>query len=324
MPAGTAAAAPSATTEELTDFYRDMLLIRRFEEKAGQLYGMGLIGGFCHLYIGQEAIVTGLTAAANPGDRSITSYRGHGHLLACGVAPEAIMAELTGRVTGVSGGKGGSMHMAAPERGFYGGNGVVGVQVPIGTGLAFADRYNGENRVSFIYLGDGAAMQGQVHEACMLARKWQLPAVFVIENNRADQGESPALGGLGAAHGIPAEAIDGMDVLAVRAAGRKAAGHCRAGKGPFILEMRTHRYRGHSLADPAGQRGREETRRIRAARDPIDHVRRLLLEAGVSEAELKRIDAEARARIAEAAQAAREAPEPSEEALWADIRAVDA
>ncbi|KAF0677428.1 thiamine pyrophosphate-dependent enzyme [Profundibacterium mesophilum] len=318
MPSDTAADAP-VTTEELTGFLRDMLLIRRFEEKAGQLYGMGLIGGFCHLYIGQEAVVTGLSAAARPLDRSITSYRSHGHLLACGVPPAAIMAELTGRASGLSGGKGGSMHMAAPERGFFGGHAIVGAQVPIGAGLAFADRYAGEDRVSFVYYGDGAAQQGQIAETYALAQMWNLPMVFVIENNRTASPGSPKqveLTALAAAHGIASEVVDGMDVLAVRQAGRRAAQRCRAGRGPALLEMRTHRYRGHSLADPAGQHSRDDTRRIRAERDPVEHVRRRLRDRGTGEDTLKRIDDAVREEIAEAARLARDAPEPRDDSLF--------
>ncbi len=258
---------PTTSKEELLRFYREMLLIRRFEEKAGQLYGMGLIGGFCHLYIGQEAVVVGLEAAAQEGDKRLTSYRDHGHMLACGMDPRGVMAELTGRAGGLSKGKGGSMHMFSKEAHFYGGHGIVGAQVPIGTGLAFADKYRDNGGVTFTYFGDGAANQGQVYESFNMAELWQLPVVYVIENNQYAMGTAvkrassvPEFYKRGISFGIPGEAVDGMDVLAVKAAGEKAAAHCRAGKGPYILEMNTYRYRGHSMSDPAKYRTREEVR----------------------------------------------------------------
>jgi pyruvate dehydrogenase E1 component alpha subunit len=252
-------------TEELLSFYKDMLLIRRFEEKAGQLYGMGLIGGFCHLYIGQEAVVVGLEASAKDGDKRITSYRDHGHMLACGMDPNGVMAELTGRAGGYSKGKGGSMHMFSKEKNFYGGHGIVGAQVPLGAGLAFADKYLENDRVTFTYFGDGAANQGQVYETFNMASLWKLPVIFVIENNQYAMGtaqerstSSPEIYTRGDSFGIKGEAVDGMDVIAVRDAGVKAAAHCRAGKGPYILEIKTYRYRGHSMSDPAKYRTREE------------------------------------------------------------------
>ena len=319
----------NASKEELLDYYREMLLIRRFEEKAGQLYGMGAIGGFCHLYIGQEAVVVGIEACAKEGDQRVTSYRDHGHMLACGMDPKGVMAELTGREGGYSGGKGGSMHMFSKEKNFYGGHGIVGAQVPIGAGLAFANWYRGNDNVSFAYFGDGAANQGQIYEAMNMASLWKLPCIFVIENNQYAMGTSlkrasstPALYTRGEAFGIPGEAVDGMDVLAVKAETAKAVEHCRSGKGPYILEMNTYRYRGHSMSDPAKYRTREEVQKMRDERDPIDHVRHLLVEAGdASEDDLKAIDKEIKAIVNEAAKFAQESPEPDESELWTDIYA---
>src|SRR6266550_7066891 len=269
-----------AALERLKKFYRDMLLIRRFEEKAGQLYGMGLIGGFCHLYIGQEAVVVGMRATLQPDDQVITTYRDHGHMLACGMEPAGVMAELTGRASGYSKGKGGSMHMFSREKNFFGGHGIVGANVPIGTGLAFANRYRGNGAVCLTYFGDGAANQGQVFESFNMAELWKLPVVYIIENNQYAMGtavdRSTAeihLYKRGASHNIPGEQVDGMDVRAVKAAGDKAVEWCRAGKGPFILEMQTYRYRGHSMSDPAKYRTREEVDKVRHDQDPIEQVR---------------------------------------------------
>ncbi|MBY6115466.1 pyruvate dehydrogenase (acetyl-transferring) E1 component subunit alpha [Mameliella alba] len=320
---------PNVSPEELTQFYRDMLLIRRFEEKAGQLYGMGLIGGFCHLYIGQEAVVVGLEAAAEEGDKRITSYRDHGHMLACGMDPNGVMAELTGREGGYSKGKGGSMHMFSREKHFYGGHGIVGAQVPLGAGLAFADKYKGNGRVTFTYFGDGAANQGQVYETFNMAALWDLPVIFVIENNQYAMGtamkrstSTPDIFHRGNAFGIPGEMVDGMDVLAVRDAGLKAVKHCRAGKGPYILEIKTYRYRGHSMSDPAKYRTREEVSKMREERDPIDHVREMLVQGGhASEEDLKAIDKEIKAVVNASAEFARESPEPALDELWTDIYA---
>ncbi len=320
---------PKTSREELLKFYREMLLIRRFEEKAGQLYGMGLIGGFCHLYIGQEAVVVGLEAVAKKGDQRITSYRDHGHMLACGMDPRRVMAELTGRRDGYSKGKGGSMHMFSKEKDFYGGHGIVGAQVPLGTGLAFANHYRGNDNVSFTYFGDGAANQGQVYESFNMAELWRLPVVYVIENNQYAMGtslkrasSSPELYTRGAAFCIPGEAVDGMDVLAVKDAGARAAAHCRAGKGPYILEMKTYRYRGHSMSDPAKYRSREEVKKVREEHDPIDHVRDLLLKGKMAtEEELKAIDKEVKAIVNEAAEFAKQSPEPDPSELWTDVYA---
>ncbi|MHA6268017.1 pyruvate dehydrogenase (acetyl-transferring) E1 component subunit alpha [uncultured Aliiroseovarius sp.] len=319
----------NTSKEELLEFYKEMLLIRRFEEKSGQLYGMGLIGGFCHLYIGQEAVVVGLEAAAQDGDKRITSYRDHGHMLACGMDPKGVMAELTGREGGYSKGKGGSMHMFSKEKHFYGGHGIVGAQVPIGTGLAFADKYRENSNVTFTYFGDGAANQGQVYESFNMASLWQLPVIYVVENNQYAMGTSmqrssstPDIYKRGEAFGIPGEAVDGMDVLAVKEAGLRATEHCRAGKGPYILEMKTYRYRGHSMSDPAKYRTREEVQKVREERDAIEHVRELLLQGKhSSEDDLKAIDKEIKAIVNDAAEFSKTSPEPALEELWTDIYA---
>jgi pyruvate dehydrogenase E1 component alpha subunit len=312
--------------ETLTSLYEDMLLIRRFEEKAGQLYGMGQIGGFCHLYIGQEAVVVGMQSMARPDDTVVTSYRDHGHMLACGMDANGVMAELTGREGGYSRGKGGSMHMFSREKNFYGGHGIVGAQVPIGAGLAFAHRYNGTDAVSMTYLGDGAVNQGQVYESFNMAALWQLPVIFVIENNQYGMGTSVtraaagrSLADRGKAYGIPGMQVDGMDVLAVRAAGAEAIQHCREGKGPYILEMQTYRYRGHSMSDPAKYRTREEVDAMRKQHDPIDQLRALLVKDGVDEDQLKAIDAKVKAVVTDAAKFAQESPLPDPSELWTDI-----
>ncbi len=320
---------PNVSADELKTYYREMLLIRRFEEKAGQLYGMGLIGGFCHLYIGQEAVVVGLEAAAKDGDKRITSYRDHGHMLACGMDPGGVMAELTGRIGGLSKGKGGSMHMFSKEKHFYGGHGIVGAQVPLGAGLAFADKYKENGGVTFTYFGDGAANQGQVYETFNMAAIWDLPVVFVIENNQYAMGTSQErststkdIYHRGEAFGIPGEMVNGMDVLAVKEAGEKAVAHCRAGKGPYILEIKTYRYRGHSMSDPAKYRTREEVQKVREQSDPIEHVRELLLGGKhATEDDLKAIDKEIKEIVNQAAEFSKESPEPSVEELWTDIYA---
>ncbi len=314
------------TKDEELKALRDMLLIRRFEEKAGQLYGMGAIGGFCHLYIGQEAIVVGMQMTLKDGDQVITSYRDHGHMLACGMDPKGVMAELTGRRSGYSKGKGGSMHMFSKEKNFYGGHGIVGAQVPIGTGLAFANRYRGNDHVSLAYFGDGAANQGQVYESFNMAELWKLPVVFVVENNRYAMGTSvvrssaqPDFSKRGLAFNIPGEQVDGMDVRAVRAAAERAVQWCREGNGPYILEMQTYRYRGHSMSDPAKYRTREEVDKMRLDHDPIEQVRNRLLELKVSEADLKAIDAEVREIVNEAADFAQRDPEPDVAELYTDV-----
>ena len=316
------------TADEELKAYKDMLLIRRFEEKAGQLYGMGQIGGFCHLYIGQEAVVVGLEMTAIEGDQRITSYRDHGHMLACGMNPKGVMAELTGRQGGLSKGKGGSMHMFSREKNFFGGHGIVGAQVPLGAGLAFANKYRGNKNVSFTYFGDGAANQGQVYETFNMASIWKLPVIFVIENNRYAMGtsatrstaEAEHLGMRGEAFGIPSEQVDGMDVRAVKEAADRAVEHCRSGEGPYILEMMTYRYRGHSMSDPAKYRSKEEVQKMREEHDPIEQVKARLLKANrVSEDDLKKIDADIRDVVTAAADfAMADAPPPDSE-LWTDI-----
>ncbi|MGH7053161.1 MAG: pyruvate dehydrogenase (acetyl-transferring) E1 component subunit alpha [Stellaceae bacterium] len=315
-------------TEEVLRYYRDMLLIRRFEERAGQMYGMGLIGGFCHLYIGQEAVVVGIQAVLQEGDTIITSYRDHGHMLAAGMDPKGVMAELTGRRGGYSHGKGGSMHMFSREKNFFGGHGIVGAQVPIGTGLAFAHRYRDNGQISVTYLGDGAINQGQVAESFNMASLWKLPVVYVIENNRYGMGTAvdrasarTDLFHRGSAYGIPGEQVDGMNVLAVHKAALNAAAHARGGEGPIILEMLTYRYRGHSMSDPAKYRTREEVNRMRSEHDPIDQLRRLLIEGGIAEDDVKTIEKETRDRVAAAAQFAQDSPEPDPAELWTDVLA---
>jgi len=317
---------PEFTKEQELKSLRDMLLIRRFEEKAGQLYGMGAIGGFCHLYIGQEAVVVGMQMALKKGDQVITGYRDHGHMLACGMEAKGVMAELTGRRGGYSKGKGGSMHMFSKAENFYGGHGIVGAQVPLGTGLAFANRYRGNDSVSLAYFGDGAANQGQVYESFNMAELWKLPVVYVIENNRYAMGTSVKRSSAqtdfsrrGVSFNIPGEQVDGMDVRAVKAAGDKAVAWCRAGNGPFILEMQTYRYRGHSMSDPAKYRTREEVDKIRHDQDPIEQVRNRLLAAKVAEQELKAIDAEVRDIVNAAADFAQHDPEPDPSELYTDV-----
>ena len=317
---------PEFTREQELSALRDMLLIRRFEEKAGQLYGMGAIGGFCHLYIGQEAVVVGMQMALKKGDQVITGYRDHGHMLATGMEARGVMAELTGRRGGYSKGKGGSMHMFSMEKNFFGGHGIVGAQVSLGTGLAFANRYRGNDFVSLAYFGDGAANQGQVYESFNMAELWKLPVVYVIENNRYAMGTSVARASAqadfskrGASFNIPGEQVDGMDVRAVKAAADKAVEWCRAGNGPYILEMQTYRYRGHSMSDPAKYRTREEVEKVRHDQDPIEQVRNRLLAAKVSEQELKAIDAQVRDIVNDAADFAQHDPEPDVSELWTNV-----
>jgi pyruvate dehydrogenase E1 component alpha subunit len=307
--------------------HREMLLIRRFEEKAGQLYGMGLIGGFCHLYIGQEAVVIGMQMALEPGDQVITGYRDHGHMLACEMDPKGVMAELTGRAGGYSKGKGGSMHMFSVEKQFYGGHGIVGAQVSLGTGLAFANKYRSNGKVTLAYFGDGASNQGQVYESFNMAKLWKLPVVYVIENNKYGMGTSVErassntnLSSRGASFDIPGEQVDGMDVRAVKAAGDRAVKHARDGHGPYILEMVTYRYRGHSMSDPAKYRSKDEVQKMRETHDPIEQVRVRLVEKGwASEDDLKAVDKDVRDIVNAAAQFATDAPEPDRSQLWTDV-----
>ena len=315
--------------EILERLYEQMILIRRFEEKAGQLYGMGHIGGFCHLYIGQEAVVVGMQSMAEEGDSVVTSYRDHGHMLACGMESRGVMAELTGRKDGYSRGKGGSMHMFSREKNFYGGHGIVAAQVPIGAGLAFAHKYKGDGGVNMAYLGDGAANQGQVYETFNMSALWKLPVIFVIENNQYGMGTSVSrasagldLADRGKAYGIPGLQVDGMNVLAVRAAAREALDYCRSGKGPYILEMKTYRYRGHSMSDPAKYRTRDEVDAMRKQHDSIEQLRDLLLREGVDEAGLKQTDQKVKAVVTDAADFALASPEPELDELFTAMRIV--
>ncbi len=317
------------SNDQLLEFYKTMLDIRRFEEKAGQLYGMGQIGGFCHLYIGQEAVVVGMQAALEEGDSVITSYRDHGHMLACGMEPEGVMAELTGRIDGYSRGKGGSMHMFSEEKGFYGGHGIVGAQIPLGAGIAFAHRYRDNGNISVAYCGDGAVNQGQVYETFNMAALWSLPVIFVVENNRYGMGTSTERASAksdfsqrGQAYGIPGVKVDGMSVVEVFEASQKAVAHVRAGKGPMVMEMMTYRYRGHSMSDPAKYRTKEEVQKVKTEQDPIEQLKeRLLSEKIATEEELKQIDKEIKARVAKAASFAQESPEPPLEELYTDVYA---
>ena len=318
---------PALSKEQELTAYKQMLLIRRFEEKAGQIYGMGLIGGFCHLYIGQEAVVVGMQMALEDGDQVITGYRDHGHMIACDMDPKGVMAELTGRRGGYSKGKGGSMHMFSVEKGFYGGHGIVGAQVSLGTGLALANRYRGNDRVSLAYFGDGASNQGQVYESFNMAELWKLPVIYIIENNRYAMGTSVTRSSAqtdfskrGVSFNIPGEKVDGMDVRAVKDAGERAVAWCRAGKGPMILEMMTYRYRGHSMSDPAKYRTREEVEKVRGEQDPIEQVRlRLIATKRATEDDLKKIDAQVRATVNDAADFATNDPEPDPSELWTDV-----
>jgi pyruvate dehydrogenase E1 component alpha subunit len=318
---------PDFTKEQDLGAYRTMLTIRRFEEKAGQMYGMGLIGGFCHLYIGQEAVVVGVQMVLKAGDQVITGYRDHGHMIACGMEPKGVMAELTGRTHGYSKGKGGSMHMFSVEKGFYGGHGIVGAPVPLGTGLAFANRYRRNDNIAVTYFGDGAANQGQVYESFNMAALWKLPVIYIIENNRYAMGTSITrssaetnLSRRGLSFNIPGEQVDGMDVRAVKAAAEKAAAWCREGKGPYILEMLTYRYRGHSMSDPAKYRTREEVDEVRSHHDPIEMVRQRILDKKfATEAAVKKIDGEVRDLINDASEFATHDPEPDVAELYTDV-----
>jgi pyruvate dehydrogenase E1 component alpha subunit len=324
---GKSAGASDWTRHDEISAYRSMLTIRRFEEKAGQLYGMGLIGGFCHLYIGQEAVVIGMQMAIEEGDQVITGYRDHGHMLACGMDPKGVMAELTGRKGGYSKGKGGSMHMFSTEKNFYGGHGIVGAQCSLGTGIAFANRYRENGRVCLTYFGDGAANQGQVYESFNMAQLWKLPAVYVIENNKYAMGTAVHRSSAqtdfsrrGASFEIPGEKVDGMDVRAVRAAGKRAVEYARSGKGPYILDMETYRYRGHSMSDPAKYRSKDEVQKVRTEHDPIEQVRTRILEQKIlSEDEVKKIDGEVRNLVNEAADFATHDAEPDVSELYTDV-----
>ncbi|MGY8986066.1 MAG: pyruvate dehydrogenase (acetyl-transferring) E1 component subunit alpha [Sphingomonadales bacterium] len=317
-----------ANIDELKSYYKTMLKIRRFEEKAGQMYGMGLIGGFCHLYIGQEAVVVGIQAALENGDGIITGYRDHGHMIACGIDGKAVLAELTGRSGGISRGKGGSMHMFSVKHQFFGGHGIVGAQVPLGAGIAFANKYKKNGKISVSYFGDGASNQGQVYETFNMAKLWNLPVLFIIENNQYAMGTElgratgmPDLWKKGDSFGIPGAQVDGMDVLAVKAAADRAVKHVRADKGPFLLEMKTYRYRGHSMSDPAKYRSKEEVQQMKAERDPIEQVKQKLIKLGAKEDELKTMDKNIKAEVLKAANFAENSPEPSPSELYTDILA---
>ncbi|WP_120078625.1 pyruvate dehydrogenase (acetyl-transferring) E1 component subunit alpha [Aurantiacibacter odishensis] len=313
--------------DQLMHFYEQMLLIRRFEEKAGQLYGLGLIGGFCHLYIGQEAVAIGLQSALdNDRDSVITGYRDHGHMLAYGIDPKVIMAELTGRAAGISKGKGGSMHMFSTEHKFYGGHGIVGAQVSLGGGLAFAHQYNEDGGLCLAYFGDGAANQGQVYETMNMAALWNLPIVFVVENNQYAMGTAVKRSSAetefyrrGTAFRIPGMDVNGMDVLEVRQAAEIAFKHVRDGNGPVLMECNTYRYRGHSMSDPAKYRTREEVQDQREKNDPIERIKKELAAAGIDEDKLKEIDKGIRATVAEAADFAESSPEPEPGELYTDV-----
>jgi len=315
------------TRDEALHLYRQMVLIRRFEERAGQLYGMGLIAGFCHLYIGQEAVVVGIQSVLNPQDSVITAYRDHGHMLACGMESRGVMAELTGREGGYSRGKGGSMHMFSREKNFYGGHGIVGAQIPLGTGLALAHQYKNDGGLCVAYMGDGAANQGQVYEAYNMASLWKLPVLYVVENNHYAMGTSQKRGAAGGSYykrgegwGIPGEIVDGMDLLKVREASQRAADHIRGGKGPYILEMDTYRYRGHSMSDPAKYRTKEEVEDIKSQRDPIDlfhtHIEKTFK---ITEEEFKAIDKDVKEIVLDAVEFAQTSPEPDASELYTDI-----
>ncbi|WP_408873355.1 pyruvate dehydrogenase (acetyl-transferring) E1 component subunit alpha [Gluconobacter roseus] len=317
---------PALSPETMKRAYRDMLLVRRFEEKAGQLYGMGLIGGFCHLYIGQEAVVVGIGLNMKQGDKSITSYRDHGHMLVAGMTPRGVMAELTGRSGGYSHGKGGSMHMFSREKEFYGGHGIVGAQVALGTGLAFANKYRGTDEVSIVYFGEGASAQGQVYESFNLAALHKLPCIYVIENNRYGMGTSierasasKDLSRNGEPWGIASRKVDGMDIFAVHEAAQEAMEYCRSGKGPFLLEMETYRYRGHSMSDPAKYRQRAEVEEMRRTRDPIETLKAEMLRSGIEESVFKDIETDVKAIVADATEFAQTSPEPDVSELWTDI-----
>jgi len=319
--------AKKASAEQLIGYYKEMLLIRRFEERAGQLYGMGLIGGFCHLYIGQEAVVVGLQSCTKPGDTLVTSYRDHGHMLACGMDPKGVMAELTGRSGGYSKGKGGSMHMFSREKGFFGGHGIVGAQVPIGTGLAFAHKYKGDGGLCMAYMGDGAVNQGQVAESLNMASLWNLPVLYVVENNKYGMGTSVARASAstdftsrGAPYRVKAISVDGMDVMAVREAGLEAVEYIRAGNGPVLMEAKTYRYRGHSMSDPAKYRTKEELEKMRGEHDPIEQLRQTIIAMkGLDEDGFKAIDKEIKDTVMASAEFAQQSPEPDPSELWTDI-----
>ncbi|MDR3031051.1 MAG: pyruvate dehydrogenase (acetyl-transferring) E1 component subunit alpha [Holosporales bacterium] len=306
--------------------YRKMLMARKFEEKVAQLYIQGYISGFCHLYIGQEAVVVGISSNITPQDSVITSYRDHAHMLILGVEPKFVMAELCGKITGCSRGKGGSMHMYSKEHNFYGGNGIVGAQVPIGAGLAFAHKYKKDSGVSIVYFGDGAANQGQVYESFNMTMLWNLPVVYVLENNRyamgtaVDRSSGNNLKNRGDSFGIPTILVDGMDLFDVMEKSKEAIDYVRANKGPIIMHVDTYRYKGHSMSDPGTYRTREEIDNIKKTRDPIIQCKqRLIEEYNINQQELENISNEISELIEDIAKFAIESPFPDGKCLTEDI-----
>ena len=315
------------SNEQLKSFYEKMLYLRRFEERVGQLYGLGLIGGFCHLYIGQEAVSVGMEAAIDKEDNVITGYRCHAHLLSRGASPYKILCELMGKGEGISKGKGGSMHMFDPANNFWGGHGIVGAQVPIGTGLAFASKYLNKQTLSVTYFGDGAANQGQVYESYNMASLWKLPIIFCIENNQYGMGTSTKrasagtdLSKHGESFGIPGFAVNGMNPVSVYLSALKAVKWVRDGNGPIILEMKTYRYRGHSMSDPAKYRTREEVQKMREEQDPIEYIKKKLLDLDIFDKDrLQEIDDNIRLEISNLAEKATNSKPVSEDELYTDV-----
>lgn len=314
------------TKETYLQWYKEMVLMRKFEERAGQLYGMQKIKGFCHLYIGQEAVVAGAITALKPEDNMITAYRDHAHAIAKGTSARAVMAELYGKETGCSKGKGGSMHMFDAKHRFFGGHGIVGGQIPLGAGIAFADQYKGTKNVTVCYMGDGAVRQGALHEAFNMAMLWKLPVIFVIENNAYAMGTSvertsnvTELYKLGLSYNMPAEPVDGMSCESVHEAMEKAADHARSGKGPYLLEMNTYRYKGHSMSDPAKYRSKEEVEEYKA-KDPIEQVLKVILDKKfASQQEIDAITEEVKRVVEDSVQFAEESAYPDPSELYKDV-----
>ena len=312
------------------EWYRIMMLVRRFEEKAAQLYGKQKIKGFCHLYIGQEALVAAMKTALTPDDKVITAYRDHGHALALGITPNAVMAELYGKATGCSGGKGGSMHMFSKEHNFFGGHGIVGAQIPLGAGMALAEQYNGTNNVSVCYFGDGAARQGALHEAFNMAMLWKLPVIFICENNEYAMGTSVSrttnmldIYKMGAAYDMPSYQVDGMKCETVHEAMFKAAEEARKGNGPTFLEIKTYRYRGHSMSDPASYRTKEELAEYKY-KDPLETTKITIIKNKfATEAELDAMEEEIINQVEESVTFAEESPLPDASLLFRDVYVED-
>lgn len=307
-------------------WYEDMLLWRKFEEKCGQLYIQQKFGGFCHLYIGQEAILAGMVTAMSKNDRVITAYRDHAHPMALGTPSKVVMAELYGKVTGSSKGKGGSMHMFDKERNLFGGHGIVGGQIPLGAGIAFADKYKGNDSVTMCFMGDGAVRQGALHETFNMAMTWKLPVIFVIENNNYAMGTSVErtsnvhdLYKLGLSYEMPAEPVDGMKPETVADAFEKACDHCRSGKGPYLLEMKTYRYKGHSMSDPQKYRTKDEVAEYKD-QDPIAHVLHMINEnSWLTDKKVKDIQNQVKKEVEEAVKFAEESPLPEGKDLYEDV-----